>query len=102
MSPVDCKKLNVKTFEELNGIYFYSDYKHHKQGIVINVASTDFKSTNTDVGLINLFTNVDTHETIHQEIHKIVEKYAGFNTVEERFIELMAGQLRWNDGKNNT
>ena len=95
MDPLDCKKLNIKSFKDLNGIYFYNNYKHHKQGILINVASSDFQRQHTDNGVINLFIKVDVHETIHQEVHKIIKEYLTPNTIEERFIELMAGQKRW-------
>lgn len=75
------RRLKITDINELNGYYNYAN-----QTAIINVGSLGFAQCSED-GIIDLFTSVDTHETLHHEIFKITGKYA--NDTEEKIIENM-------------
>ena len=89
---VDLKKLNANSFKEFNGIYFYNDYKHHKQGIVINVGSYEFTKLKNEDIIIDLFTKIDIHETVHHLIHEIRGVFDPLCKYEETIADIMAGK----------
>ena len=85
------KACNISGLEELNGFYLYDLKKKF-----INVGSLDFKKANTENKIINLFTKVDTHETLHNIINQITGKPC--NDMEERIVLFIAGQkggIKW-------
>ena len=87
----ECKIMGVNRIENLNGIYFYNDYKQHKQGILINMSSYEFFNL-TESEIITQFTKVDTHEMIHYLIHNITNTKTSWGVFEEKVALIMANQ----------
>ena len=81
------KELEIRRSEDVNGIYVYN-----YGNIFINVNSEDFKNLN-ETSIIDLFTKVATHETLHHSIYKITNTYT--NEQEDNFVLKMAGQEEW-------
>ena len=81
------KELDIKDSEDVNGLYIYNYGK-----IFINVTSDDFKDSN-EPEIIDMFSKVVTHETIHHIIHMLNNTYS--NDTEEHLVLLMAEQEEW-------
>ncbi len=79
------KTLNVKNASELNGVYLYDT-----DTVVVNVGSQDFKRCRTEDQIIHLFSQQDTHETLHGIAFEITGRQT--NDTEERFIQIMTGE----------
>jgi len=68
LTKAQLKQIGLTYHCEGNGIFWYN-----KDLIVINVGSTDFEDIDED-GIIEVFTQIDTHERLHREIYKATGK----------------------------
>jgi hypothetical protein len=78
--------------DDCNGLYWYND-----DLIQVNLVSDEYSSKSDDE-IIKSFTQVDTHERLHREIHLATGKTWEKNPTEETIVLIMTGQL--NKGKN--
>jgi len=95
MLPKYCKDLNIRTFNDLLGIFICDDYTGFQKGIYINLSSIGFAYISDELKLIKRIIQTDNHETFHS----IINEFIGFERnrlpMEEKLVKLMTGESRW-------
>ena len=82
------KFFKIKTAADFKGIYDYD-----KKTVYINLGCYEYDGLGeSEMGLV--FGETVVHETVHHCIYKAMKKYWVPTKTEERFVEIMAGDLQ--------